>query len=68
MTNTPLPADHEIEMIFIVSESRLDTLAADVRASINRSEAAYHRGNYYVCIPAGEYSRWANQPGIEPNP
>lgn len=48
-----------------MTESRLDALAADVRASIDRCEAAYHRGLYYVRIPAGEYSRWAEQPGME---
>lgn len=68
LSRLPADADREIEMIVVVPESRLDMLAADVAASIRRCEAQYHGGNYYVSVPAGEYSRWAQQPGKEPAP
>lgn len=53
-------------LILIIAEAALETLPARLREQIRGCEAQYHRGKWFVTVPAPIWNTWPTPHGGQP--
>lgn len=61
MTPVQTPSADKPALILVIPQAALETIPASKLAGIRGCEAAYHRGKYYIAVPADVYRQWPKE-------